>query len=154
MPAGQSRTESNPVSGGWDVYWARTASGFPVRGDETRVHVRQDGQIGSVARVEHKLAPAPVDRLSREAAQGAVAGQLDKWFAGRDFEYSVGAIDLEWVGPNAAFDGSKVGAAPAPYRLAWVANVQPSGTLADSVRLITLYLDAGDGTVIGGDVVE
>jgi hypothetical protein len=63
-------------------------------------------------------------------------------------------MDLEWVGPNAAFDPSKLDATPAPYRLAWVANVKPSGPVAQSVRLITLYIDAGDGTVLGGDVVE
>jgi hypothetical protein len=61
---------------------------------------------------------------------------------------------MEWVGPNAAFDTSKLGQAPEPYRLAWVANVKPSGAAADGITLITLFVDAGDGTIIGGDVVE
>ena len=74
--------------------------------------------------------------------------------AGNVAFYAIQGMNLEWVGPNAAFDPAKVGATNEPYRLAWVANVQPSGSIADVVRLITLYVDAGDGTVIGGDVVE
>jgi hypothetical protein len=79
---------------------------------------------------------------------------MDTWFGGTDSAYVVDSMDVEWVGPNAAFDATKVGAAPQPYRLAWVANVKPTGSAAGAVQLITLYLDAGDGTVIGGDVVE
>jgi hypothetical protein len=104
--------------------------------------------------VEHKLAVAPQTQLTRDAGQRTVSGQLDRWFAGRGFGYAIQNMNLEWVGPNAAFDPAKVGAADEPYRLAWVANVIPSGSIADVVRLITLYVDAGDGTVIGGDVVE
>ena len=63
-------------------------------------------------------------------------------------------MDLEWVGPNAAFDPAAVGEAAAPYRLAWVANVKPTGAASDVLRLVTLYVDAGDGSIIGGDVVE
>jgi hypothetical protein len=63
-------------------------------------------------------------------------------------------MELEWVGPNAAFDPAKMDLATEPYRLAWVANVKPSGRAADSLRLVTLYVDAADGSVIGGDVVE
>jgi hypothetical protein len=58
------------------------------------------------------------------------------------------------LGPTPPSTRPRSGAGDEPYRLAWVANVQPSGSIADVVRLITLYVDAGDGTVIGGDVVE
>jgi hypothetical protein len=118
--------------------------GFAVRGDETRVHVWQDGRIESVARVEHKLAAAPSRSL----------GQVDAWSSGEDTSYAVQGMDVEWVGPNAMFEPSKVGAAPGPYRLAWVANIKPSGPASEYVRLITLYVDAGNGAVIGGDIVE
>ena len=63
-------------------------------------------------------------------------------------------MTLEWVEPNAAFDAAKLSAAPAPYRLAWVANVRPSGVAAGYVSLVTLYVDAANGTILGGDVVE
>jgi hypothetical protein len=153
-PRGQAITEANANSGGWDVHWPRMEGGYAVRSDEIRVHVRHDGRIGSVARVEHELAAAPARRLSQDEAHQVVNRQMDAWFAGRGSGYEVQGMDLQWVEANAAFDPTKISAASGPYRLAWVANVKPSGTAAEYVRLITLYVDAGDGTVIGGDVVE
>jgi hypothetical protein len=151
---GQARTDSNSVDGGWDVQWARAADGLTVRGDETRVHLWADGRIQTVAKVEHQLAPAPARRLSQPDARNVVTRQLDQWSGNGGVRYTVTDMNLEWVGPNAAFDASKLNTAPAPYRLSWVVNVKPTGEAADYIRLITLYVDAGDGTVIGGDVVE
>jgi hypothetical protein len=151
---GQARTDSNAVDGGWDVQWARAAEGTTVRGDETRVHLWADGRIQTVARVEHQLAPAPTRRLSQPDARVIVDRQLDQWSGKGGVRYTVTDMALEWVGPNAAFDASKLNAAPTPYRLSWVVNVKPSAEAADYIRLITLYVDAGDGSVIGGDVVE
>jgi hypothetical protein len=153
-PAGEVQVDGNSLAAGWDVHWARNEDGVAVRGDETRVRVWSDGRIQSVAHVEHGLAPAPEARLSREAGRRAASAQMDNWFAGRGFGYAIQSMDMEWVGPNATFDPSKLGASAEPYRLAWVANVKPSGTISDVVRLITLYVDAGDGRLIGGDVVE
>lgn len=152
--AGQARTEANASSGGWDVHWARTQGSYAVRGDETRVHVWQDGRVESVAHVDHALAAAPSAVLAKADAGTAVKRQCDTWFSGAGSGYNLQAMDLEWVGPNAAFDPGKLGVASSPYRLAWVANVKPSGQAAESVRLVTLYIDAETGAVIGGDVVE
>jgi hypothetical protein len=45
--------------------------------------------------------------------------------------------------------------APEPIRrLAWVARVTPIGALASRLRSIELYLDAGDGRLLGGDLLE
>ncbi|HEX7491840.1 MAG TPA: hypothetical protein VF337_09085 [Candidatus Limnocylindrales bacterium] len=151
---GQARVKENSVSGGWDLHWDRVEAGLAVRGDETSVHVWQDGRIQSVAKVEHKLAAAPARRLSEAEADQAVDHQMNAWFSGKDSGYSADNTGLQWVGPNAAFDPSKVGADPEPYRLAWVVNARPSGSVAEYVRLITLYVDAADGSIIGGDVVE
>jgi hypothetical protein len=151
---GRARTDASAVDGGWDVQWARAAEGTTVRGDETKVHLWADGRIQTVARVEHQLAPAPTRRLSQPDARVVVDRQLDQWSGNRGIRYTVTDMALEWVGPNAAFDASKLNDAPAPYRLSWVVSVKPTGEASDYVRLITLYVDAGDGTVIGGDVVE
>jgi hypothetical protein len=151
---GPALTEANQTLGGWDVHWARAQGRYAVRGDETRVHVWQDGRIQSVAQVEHALAAAPQRLLAQSDARGSVTRQCNAWFAGTGSSYALKSMDLEWVGPNAAFDADKLTAAAAPYRLAWVANVNPSGPAADSVQLITLFVDAGSGAVIGGDVVE
>jgi len=151
---GQPRTDSNVADGGWEVHWDRTAEGLAVRGDETRVHLWADGRIQTLARVEHQLAPAPARRLSQPDARNVVTRQLGQWSGKASVGYTVLSMDLEWVGPNAAFDASKLNDPPAAYRLAWVANVKPSDATAEYIQLITLYVDAGDGTVIGGDVVE
>lgn len=153
-PSGQSRTDPNPVLGGWDVHWDRTQDGYAVRGDETRVHVWPDGRIQSVARVAHDLMPAPARRLAMDDAKRVVTGQFDRWFAGRSSGYAISESKVEWVAPNAAFDAAKLTAAPSAYRLAWVVNVKPSGAAADYLTLVTIYVDAGDGTILGGDVVE
>jgi hypothetical protein len=151
---GQARTEANETSGGWDVHWARAQGGYSVRGDETRVHVWHDGSIQSVSRVEHQVAAGPTRLMVQADARAAVTKQCNAWFASPASGCALQGMDLEWVGPNAAFDAGKLGAASAPYKLAWVANVKPSGRAADYVQLITLYIDAGSGSVIGGDVVE
>jgi hypothetical protein len=152
--AGAGRPTANGAVGGWDIHWDRVQAGFKVRGDETAVHVWQDGRIQSVARVEHDLAAAPPTPIGQAAAQAVVSRQCDSWFSGGDSGFGIAGMTLEWVVPNAAFDPARVGAAEGPYRLAWVANVNPTGSAAEAVRLVTLYVDAGDGAIIGGDVVE
>ena len=152
--AGRARVEANPLSGGWDMHWDRSEGGFPVRGDETSAHVWPDGRIQSVARVEHQVSAPPGKRLLRADAQQAATRQLAKWFSSGESGYSIDTMDLQWVGPNAAFDPSKIDSPSVAYRLAWVVNVKPAGVAAEAIRLITIYVDAGNGTVIGGDVVE
>jgi hypothetical protein len=150
---GQPTADAVAESGGWYVHWDRRQDGFAVRGDEVRVRVWPDGSIQSVARVEHQLAAAPSRRLSQAQATQAVNTLMAGWSSVGQAGYALQSLELQWVGPNAAFDPDKLGAAPAPYRLAWVANVKPTGAPADYVSLVTVYLDAGDGTVIGGDFV-
>jgi hypothetical protein len=152
--SGQPRVDADSTSGDWNVHWDRTQDGFRVRGDETRVHVWPDGRIQSVASVQHDLAPAPARTVDQATATTTVSRQLDTWFAGKESAAGIQGMDLQWVEPNAAFDPNKLGRTPGPYRLAWVANFKPSGQASQSVSLIALYIDAGDGTVIGGDVVE
>ncbi len=151
---GPYQVDANPALGGWDVHWDRSQAGFRVRGDETRVHVWDDGRVQAAAHVEHKLAAPPGRRLGAGDAKKVVIGQLDRWFAGRDSGYQVQEMDLEWVEPNAAFDARQLSAAPASYRLAWVTNVKPTGTAADYLYLLTVYVDAADGTLLGGDIVR
>lgn len=152
----QGEAVENPGVGGWDVTWRRTRDGVPVRGDEVRVHLREDGVIGSVGQVNHQLAAAPGSKLSRAQAK-AMAGERTKQWSSRaivNADFTVGDADLAWVGPNAAFDASKIGATEQPYRLSWVVTVTPTGEAAAYVRQVMLFLDAGDGSLIGGDVVE
>ena len=151
---GNPQTRLDDASGGWAVQWQRTSAGHTVRGDETLVRLGADGRIQSVAAVQHGLAAVPASPLAQADARAVVARQCDAWFSGKGSGYNVGAMDLQWVGPNAAFDGMKLDSESDPYRLAWVVNVVPTGAAADSTRLVTLFVDAGSGAVIGGDVVE
>jgi hypothetical protein len=152
--AGAVRAEPDPASSGWTVHWLRSQQGVPVRGDETRVQVWPDGRIGAASRVEHELAAPPARQLSGGEADAAGRRVLDAWFGGKPSSYSVQGLDLEWVGPNGTFDPAKPLEPEPVYRLAWVVNVKPSGAAAQYAALITLYLDAGDGSLLGGDVVE
>jgi len=152
--AGQARTDSSASDGGWDVHWDRVADGLAVRGDEVRVHLWSDGRIQTVGRAEHPLAAAPSQRLSQLEARTAATRQLSQWSVNSGAQFSVTGMEIQWVGPNAAFDATKLNDAAAPYRMAWVVNVKPTGSRADYVSLITLYVDAENGSVIGGDVVE
>lgn len=153
-PAGAAQADSLEGVGGWDVRWTRTSGGFSVRGDEVRVHVRDDGAIGSVGQVSHDLAAAPVSRLTKDQATAKAVAQTQAWSNRSGARFSIGDMSLQWAGPNAAFDASKIGAPEAPMRLSWVVNIVPQGDAASYARLVVLFVDAGDGSVIGGDVVE
>jgi hypothetical protein len=142
------------ANGGWTISWARQQDGVPVRGDETRIHLWSDGRIQSLARVTHDLASPPDRRIGSDQARQVASATVDQWFAGRNSGHTIQGMDLEWVEPNGAFDPARITDSPQPYRLAWVANVKPTGVAATYVWLMTLYVDAGDGSIIGGDVVE
>jgi hypothetical protein len=149
-----SATEADEADGGWTISWARQQDGIRVRGDETRVHLWSDGRIQSLARVAHDLASPPDRRIGSDQARQVASATVDQWFAGRNSGHAIQSVELEWVGPNGAFDHATITDSPQPYRLAWVANVKPTGAAANYVWLMTLYVDAGDGSIIGGDVVE
>lgn len=147
-------TEPDEALGGWTIHWARLLDRVRVRGDETRVHVRPDGQIQSVALAEHDLAAAPATRIGPATGRQIAKANLDTWFANRSSGYRVLKTDLEWVGPNAAFDPTSISSAEVPFRLAWVTEAKPSGDAAETCWLISLFVDAADGNIIGGDFVE
>ena len=152
--AGTPKVEASGSSDGWDVSWARASGTVPVRGDETRVRLWSDGRVESVAHVEHSLAPEPARRIDVAAARQVASRTATGWFASRGSGYKLESIDLQWVGPNGAFDPNSTVDTQASYRLAWVANVKPSGAAAEYLRLVTVFIDVEDGSIIGGDVIE
>jgi hypothetical protein len=151
---GPMLVDADIATDGWTVRWERTENGIPVRGDETRIQIRPDGAVQSLARVEHQLAAEPARSLKADQARQIVAGQADRWFAATASRYTIQTIEMQWVAPNGAFDPSKPIDPQPVYRLAWVANVKPTGQAASYLWMVTLYLDAGDGSVFGGDFVE
>jgi hypothetical protein len=59
-----------------------------------------------------------------------------------------------WVRPNAAFDSTRSTFEDSVCRLAWVVNVKMSNGSDEDSSLLTIFLDAGDGSELGGDMVE
>ena len=155
LPVGGSiHVDTDVATDGWTVRWERAQNGIVVRGDETRVQVRPDGSIQSLALIEHELAGEPVKRLDSDHARQIVAKHADQWFTSAGSGYTLDNMDVEWVAPNNAFDASKQIDPQPVYRLAWVANVKPSGEASKYMWMVTLYLDARDGSLLGGDFVE
>jgi hypothetical protein len=147
--------EADEATGGWSIRWERKAQGVRVRGDETRVQLWPDGQVWSLARVEHQLAEISSHPINQGQARQVATTNLNGWFADTGSSYQIQALTLEWVEPNDAFSNSTSLEPPeaVPYRLAWVAEVKPTGDPASYLYLMCVYIDAGDGDIIGGDFV-
>ena len=62
--------------------------------------------------------------------------------------------ELAWIAGNDAFGGSRADAPSETLRLAWVVRFDASGPLTERVRSVEIWIDAGDGSLLGGDVVE
>jgi hypothetical protein len=58
------------------------------------------------------------------------------------------------VAPNDTFSDPVPVAPAGTLRLAWVVRVTNSGALAERVAGLELAFDAGDGSPLGGDVLE
>jgi hypothetical protein len=146
--------KAHPDGRGWTVAWPRRVAGVPVRGDGTWVRFWADGSIHSVAVAEAPLAPAPARILSAPEARRSAEARLASWSPDGRAIGSIGSVELAWVAPNDTFEPSLPDAPAAIRRLAWIARVTPSDTLASRMRAVELYIDAGDGRLLGGDVLE
>jgi hypothetical protein len=146
--------EADTVSGGLVVRWARTEDGVPVRGDEIRVALRPDGRIASLSRVDHELAASGRKAIGSARAVEIARGILDGWSGQSESDYEIQRATLEWVEPNGIFDPDRVNSVAGPYRQAWVVIAKPTGAAGEQLHLLALFVDAGDGSLIGGDTVQ
>ena len=142
------------VSSGWSVHWQRVVGGVRVPGDGVRMLLWPDGSFHGVAVSERPLAAAPARRIvagrAREIASATAAGRYGSAAA----DLAVESAELAWVAPNDAWDASAPDAPGETLRLAWVVRLRADGSLAERLRGLQVWLDAGDGRVIGGDVLE
>jgi hypothetical protein len=140
---------------GWTVSWSRSAGGVPVRGDGTTVRLWADGSIHSIAVVESPLAPVPGTRIEATTARNVVEALVTARASAVAIESpSIGGTELAWVAPNDLLDPGLPDAPSPERRLAWVVRLTPTGALSERFRAYELYVDAGDGRLLGGDVLE
>lgn len=152
--AGRPLVHDEPSIGGWSVLWPRLVDGVAVRGDGIRVGIGTDGSFDSFARWEHPLAAAPSAIVAEAEARAAAERWLRDRLGSSAGSYSLTELGLTWVAPNDTWDPARPDAPDAVRRLAWVARADASEPGSASVRALQVWLDAGDLSVIGGDVAR
>jgi hypothetical protein len=73
---------------------------------------------------------------------------------GSSGELRIVAAERVWVAPNDMFGGARLDAPAETLRLAWAVRFEAQGTLAERLRSVEVWIDAGDGRPLGGDVIE
>lgn len=152
--AGGPEVHPSQGAGGWIVRWPRLVDGVPVRGDGVRVTLWADGSFHAVTRDERPLALRPSTVLTAEAARSIAGRIVAARFAASAGALAVIAVEQDWVAPNDTWDPAHPDAPDATLRRAWIVRLQSSGALAERMRMLEFWLDAGDGALIGGDIVE
>jgi hypothetical protein len=143
-----------PGDTGWTLTWPRVVDGVPVMGDGIRVDLWPDGRMHAVVRTEHPLAVRPSETLDEATARDRANATLATIFGSGSGQVAISTLGLGWVAPNDAFDPTGPDAPGATLRLAWVAEARTSGELAEGLRAVKLFLDAGTGMLIGGDILR
>ena len=153
-PAGRPSVRSSTGAGGWSVSWQRFVQGAPVRGDGVRIALWPDGAFHGLTRTERPLAAAPVRPIDAGAARAAAAAVVAAAVGRSAADLRVVSIQQVWVAPNDTFGGGRLDAPAATLRLAWAVQYETQGALAERLRTVEVWIDAGDGHPLGGDVVE
>ena len=152
--SGKPVVSASAGAGGWFVSWPRAVDGVPVPGDGTRVSLWGDGSFHALTSTERPLAAAPSHRLPAGAARKAAGKVVADRFGAEAKSLRVTATELAWVAPNDTWAPERPDAPAATLRLAWLVRFEASGALAERVRLLEYWIDAGDGSLLGGDVAE
>jgi hypothetical protein len=152
--AGAPDIDQLPDGAGWTASWPRIVDGIPVPGDGVRIDLWADGRTHAVVSTERALAPRPEALLDEAAAWDLASASLAELFGDQREEIAIRELALRWVPPNDAFDPAGPDAPGSTLRLAWVAEARTAEGLAETLRAVRLYLDAGTGTLIGGDVLR
>ena len=141
-------------AGGWSVAWPRVVDGVPVLGDGVRISLWSDGSFHGLTRMERPLAAAPLRRIGDGVARKAAARIVAERFGGDAGALRVIATELAWVAPNDTWEPERPDAPAETLRLAWIVRLKTTGALAERLRLVEYWIDAGDASLLGGDVVE
>jgi hypothetical protein len=152
--AGVPDAQASQGAGGWTVRWPRLVDGVPVRGDGVRVSLWSDGSFHALTREERPLAIRPPTIMTADTARAIAQRIVGARFTASADALAVIAVEQAWIAPNDTWDPARPDAPDGTLRLAWVVRLQSSGPLAERMRMLEFWLDAGDGALIGGDIVE
>ena len=151
---GKPEVHRSSGAGGWIVRWAWLVDGVPVRGDGVRVTVWSDGSFHAVTSTERPLAGRPMSVLTAAAARSIAERIVATRFKDSADALGVVAVEQAWVAPNDTWEPARPDAPEATLRLAWIVRFESSGPLAERMRMLEFWLEAGAGALIGGDIVE
>jgi hypothetical protein len=152
--AGRPAARASAGAGGWSVTYARVVDGVTVRGDGLRMLLWPDGSFHGLTRTERPLAGLPPRILTEPEARAAGETVARERFASAFAELRITRLEQAWVAPNDTFGPAGADAPAAELRLAWTVRLEAHGDLAGRLRQVELWLDAGDGHLLGGDVVQ
>ncbi len=142
------------ADGGWRVAWERSVDGVPVPGDGSTITLFADGTFHAAVHRERPLAEAPATTLERRAAERIAGDRLGTLLGASRGQARIVGARLAWVAPNDTFDAAAPDAPDPILRLAWIVEVRTVAPLAGRLRALELYLDAGDGSLLGGDLLR
>jgi hypothetical protein len=145
---------ASPGSGGWSTGWSRVVDGVPVRGDGVRVALWPDGSFHGLSRMQRPLAAQPSQPIAADVARTSAVASIAGRYGPVGADLRVVAVERAWVAPNDTFTANGLDAPAETLRLAWVVRFDSHGPLADHVRSLEVWIDAGDGSLLGGDMVE
>lgn len=151
---GQPAARTSAGSGGWSVTWTRRVDGVPVRGDGVRILLWPDGSFHGLTRSDRPLAMAPSRSITAAEARAAAGTLAARLFGAANTEARIVAIERAWIAPNDTFEPAAPDAPAATLRLAWIVRFESHGALAERLRQAEVWIDVGNGNLLGGDVVE
>jgi hypothetical protein len=151
---GLPEVRASAGAGGWTLTWPRIVDGVPVRGDGTRLLVWADGTFHGLTRAERSLAPAPDPLIAAARARSIAEDLITARFADSAPGLHIAAVERAWVAPNDLLGGPLQDAPAEVLRLVWVVRFDADASLADRVRSVEVWVDAGNAGLLGGDVVE
>ena len=152
--SGAPNVRQDPDDSGWTIAWPRVVDGIAVLGDGVRVDLWPDGRVHAVVRAERPLASRPSSLLDEATARQRATATLGDLFGSRAGQTMIAAVALGWVAPNDAFEPTAPDAPGPTLRLAWIVEARTRGELAEGLRAVKIFLDAGTGALLGGDVLR
>lgn len=152
--AGRPAVRPSMGAGGWSIDWPRVVDGAPVRGDGVRVALWADGSFHGLTRAERPLAAAPARPIAAGTARTVAESWAARRFGDAASHLRISAVERAWVAPNDTFAATGLDAPAETLRLAWVVRFETTGVQAERLRSVEAWLDAGDGSLLGGDLVE